>query len=43
MDMVIIKNTMESIIKLMRIWKLYVRMADIWPTLTSMPWLEMTA
>ena len=35
MDMVIITNTMDSIIRLMRIWKLYVKMADIWPTATS--------
>ena len=41
-DMVIITNTMESIIRLMRIWKLYVSMDDIWPTLTSRPPLEIT-
>ena len=42
MDMVIITNTMDTVIKLMRIWKLYVTMADICPTATSMPWLVMT-
>ena len=43
MDMVIITKTMDRVIRLMRIWKLYVRMADIWPTATSMPWLVITA
>ena len=42
MDIVIITNTMDSIIRLMRIWKLYVKIADIWPTATSVPWLVMT-
>ncbi len=35
MDIVIITNTMDSIIRLIRIWKLYVSMEDIWPTSSS--------
>ena len=40
--MVIITNTMESIIRLINIWKLYVSMEDIWPTSSARPRLGMT-
>ena len=41
--MVIITNTMDSIIKLIKIWKLYVSIEDIWPTLRARPRLVITA